>query len=84
MKTNPLPEFNAYSMKDVIKNFWILGVIIGVSIPYFISAWLYCTLRGPEMEFWNKPEMILLHSVIIFKKRKKCACFLIFDIFQPI
>ena len=66
IEEEPLPEFNAYSLWDVITNFWILGVIILICIPYQIVMALYgyaMLHRGPENLFLNF-ECVAIHVVI--------------------
>ena len=60
IKEDPLPDFNAYSIYDVISNFWILGLIIICSIPYFLCLYWYCSSTASYDNF----GMIILHAVM--------------------
>ena len=67
IKENPLPNFNAYTLYDVIYNFWILGVIILGSIPYFLFLLWYCgdAGRGKNLEHYDETTMVVAHAVTI-------------------
>ena len=64
----PLPDFNAYSIYDIVKNFWILGVLLIVISPIFIFGVLYRYSLRPNYETWNSPVAVGLHAVTTFYK----------------
>ena len=63
---DPLPEFNAYSLYDVITNFWILGVIALICTPYQLCAALYGFVRYhlSHEDLTLAPECVIIHVVI--------------------
>ena len=65
IQRDPLPEFNAYTLRDVIKNFWIVGVMLILAIPMHLFGVLYRFVKEIDGEDdWDSPSAILLHVVI--------------------
>ena len=67
LQDEPLPDFNAYSAWDVIRNFWILGVIILVCIPYQLAMviWAFSRHGRGDVDLWFTPECIFGHVVTL-------------------